>query len=161
VKAVSRARLRLLSFILIAVSLLFTAQSSQAQLDLSGIGPSKGQVIGAAVGAIAVVTIVGVVIYFAVRQPRVTGCVAAGPDGSMTLQGSGSSDPLYLLQNAPPTLQTGQRVKVFGKKTKDANKARVFTIARVDKVYGACTPTAVPAHAMLDAPPEVLAVAAP
>ena len=137
------------------------AKPSQAQFTLGTIGPSKGEVIGIAVGAVAALTVVGVVIYFAARQPRVTGCVAAGPDSSLTLQGSGSTDPLYLLQNAPPTLQAGQRVKVFGHKSKDANKAKVFTVLRVDKVYGACSPSAAPVHAMLDAPPDVLAEAAP
>jgi hypothetical protein len=161
VKAVSRVRLRLLSLVLVVASVLAVAQPLSAQLDLSGIGPSKGQVIGAAVGAVAVITIVGVVIYFAVRQPRITGCAAAGPDGSMTLQGSKTGDPLYVLQNAPPTLQAGQRVKVFGKKMKQADKAKVFTVARVDKVYGACSPPAAPAHAMLDVPTGELAIAVP
>ena len=161
VKAVSRVRHRVLSLVLIAVCLLFTAKPSAAQFTLDNIGPSKGEVIGVAVGAVAALTVVGVVIYFAVRQPRVTGCVASAPDGNLTLRGSGTGDQLYLLQNAPSTLQAGQRVKVFGHKTKDASKAKVFTIARVDKVYGACSPSTGPLHATLETQPEEMSMAAP
>ena len=157
----SRVRLRTISLVLIAVSLLLTTNTAKAQFDLGNIGPSKGQVVGAAVGAIAAITVIGVVIYFAVREPRVTGCVAAGPDGKLTLQGSGSGDPLYLLENAPTTLQTGQRVKVLGHKKKAANNARLLNVDRIAKVYGSCSPAAVPAHAMLDAPPGMPAVMAP
>ncbi len=157
----SRVRLRIISFFLVAASLLLSAKPSPAQLDLGTIGPSKGEVIGVAVGAVAALTVVGVVIYFAVRQPRVTGCVASAPDGNLTLRGSGTGDQLYLLQNAPSTLQAGQRVKVFGHKTKDASKAKVFTIARVDKVYGACSPSTGPLHATLETQPEETSMAAP
>ena len=153
------ARLRIISLVLIAVSLLFATRPSQAQTSFD-IGPSKGQVVGAAVGAIAAVTLIGVVIYFAVREPRVTGCVIAGPDGGLAIQGRSASDPLYMLQNAPPTLQTGQRVKVLGHKKKNADKTKTLAVDRVASVYGSCSASGATAHAMLDVPVDPLATGA-
>ena len=149
------ARLRIISLVLIAVSLLFSTRPSQAQTSFD-IGPSKGQVVGAAVGAIAAITVISVSLYFVLREPRITGCVTAGPDGSLAIQGNNASDPLYMLQNAPPTLQAGQRVKVLGHKKKNADKTKTLVVARVASVYGACSPSGATAHAMLDVPVDPL-----
>ncbi len=154
------ARLRIISLVLIAVSLLFSTRPSQAQTSFD-IGPSKGQVVGAAVGAIAAITVISVSLYFVLREPRITGCVTAGPDGSLAIQGgNNASDPLYMLQNAPPTLQTGQRVKVLGHKKKNADKTKTLAVDRVASVYGSCSASGATAHAMLDVPVDPLATGA-
>jgi hypothetical protein len=132
---VSRSFLRVLSRVLIVFSLLWVAAPSPAKAD-----EFKDIAVGVVVGGVVLIAAIGVGIYFAVRQPRVTGCVAAGPDGKLTLQGTNPGDTVYLLDGDTTGLKAGDRVKVVAKKKKDANKQKLLLVSRVAKTYGPCSP---------------------
>jgi len=113
------------------------------------IGPSAGEVIGAAVGvgaAIAVVTVV------AIEHGRhtLTGCVSTGPNGLLLRT---SDAKIYAIQGLAEGIKPGDKIKFHGsrvKKTKDAGGNRVFVVEQVRKDYGPC-PTEV-AQASTPAP---------
>jgi hypothetical protein len=101
------------------------------------IGPSKAEVVGAAVGigaAIAVVTIVAVDHSHHVLK----GCVFTGPNG-LRLQTSDSK--LYVIEGDAASIKAGDRVKLHGskvKKTKDTSGDQVFKVEKLSKDYGPC-----------------------
>src|ERR1700676_2487942 len=54
--------------------------------DLSGIGPSKGEVVAIIVGMVVVLVGVGFLVYHEThKHPSITGCVVSGAEG-VTLQ---------------------------------------------------------------------------
>ena len=140
----SRLLLRVISRVLILASLYLVVAPAQSQTTTTTnngnftIGPDH---LGLIVVSVGVVLVAGITlgVYFGVRQPRVTGCVSATPDGKLAIQGNNPGDPLYLLQGETTTLQAGNRVKVIGKRRKDASKQKLLVVSRVAKVYGACS----------------------
>ena len=119
-----------------------TAAVAAFSVTLSGqqggqIGPSGGEVAGAAVGVGAVVTI-GVVLAVNHSHHVVSGCVVSGPDG-LKLQTSDSK--IYALEGDTVNLKAGDRVKIRGskvKKTKGVTGPDVFKVEKLNKDYGAC-----------------------
>ena len=123
----------------LALSCSFAAfQPARAQFTLGNIGPSKGQVVGAAVGAGAAIAVIGVGIYFLARTPRVTGCLQSS-NGGLELQGA-SPDQHFLLTGQTSGLAAGQRVRIMGKKSKETSGQHTLVVKSVLKNYGACTP---------------------
>ena len=142
---------RQLAFVLVLLSIVISAGGAWAQTGVGtlapgSIGPSYGKYV--AIAGVAVGAVAGVAIYYAVREPRVTGCVFQSGD-ALAIQGSGAADPVYLLDGDASTLSAGQRVTVLGKKKKDAANHKTLTVSRVSRNYGACTPppAAMPARA--------------
>jgi hypothetical protein len=101
------------------------------------IGPSTGEIVGAAVGIGATVAVVTLV---AVNHSHhvLKGCVFNGPNG-LRLQTSDSK--IYTLEGDAASVQAGDRVKLHGsrlKKTKDSSGDQVFKVERLTKNYGPC-----------------------
>lgn len=114
------------------------------------IGPSTGEVVGAAVGIGAVIA-VGVVVLVEVdhHHHNLNGCVFATPAG-LELQTRDAKR--YMLEGDAATVKAGDRVKLQGnkvKKTKDNQGDQVFSVKSIKKDYGPCpanaAPTAAPA----------------
>lgn len=101
------------------------------------IGPSTGQVAGALIGAAAVI---GTGTYFLARAPRRTGCVTSD-GGLLRLQGTSSADPAYLLEGNITETAAGHRLKVVGRRHKDAQRREVLKVSRIARDYGQCSVT--------------------
>jgi hypothetical protein len=112
------------------------------------IGPSKGEVIGIAVGIGAAIA-VGTIVIVEVNKSHHTirGCVTAGPDG---IQVHNEGDQrVYALTGITANVKVGDIVKVKGnknKKQKDSAGDEDFMVQKISKDYGPCkaldTPTA-------------------
>ena len=105
----------------------------------SPIGPSEGEVVGAAVGigaAIAVVVVVLVEVNHS--HHSLSGCVLSGPTG-LELQTSDSKT--YALAGDAASIRVGDRVKLKGsrvKKTRETTGDQIFRVASMKKDYGPC-----------------------
>jgi hypothetical protein len=124
---------------LVAIAAVVAAFSATlvAQQGSSRIGPSGGEVAGAAVGVVAVVSVVVAVAVSHSHHVK-SGCVVAGPRG-LELQTSDSKT--YALEGDATNLKIGDRVKIHGskiKKAKDATGPDVFKVEKLNKDYGAC-----------------------
>jgi hypothetical protein len=111
-----------------------------------GGGPSSGEVIGAAVGGVAVV-LVGVVVAVELSKGHHTlnGCVIAGPNG---LELVTTDSKRYALQGDAASIKVGDRVKIHGsriKKTKDTQGDQIYRVEKLNKDYGPC-PAALAGH---------------
>jgi len=103
------------------------------------IGPSKGQVIGAAVGVGAVIA-VGTVVLVHVHNVHhtVKGCVLATADGIEVQTGD---HKMYHLAGDVSKIHEGDLVDLHGdkiKKTKDAKGDQVFQVTKLKKDHGPC-----------------------
>ncbi len=98
-----------------------------------GYKSSTGIAIGSAAAA-------GVVVGYLVMHNRgtVTGCVESRSDGQMELLGKGADSSYILLNSGVVSLQPGERVRLKGKKEKDAAGLRMFEVHSLSKTYGAC-----------------------
>lgn len=113
--------------------LLSFSATAQSGFDLK-IGPPKAAIIGAAVGVGAGITVV--VLYFALRNPVITGCVqSANGTSSLTDDKDHRS---YVLVDEGSEIKAGQRVKLQGKKKKDKQGKITPRVAKIRKDYGAC-----------------------
>jgi hypothetical protein len=123
--------------LVISASLCLSYTSAFAQADLSGLsklGPPKGEIIGAIVGAAAGV---GVVVYLVIpKQKTIEGCVASG-DGGLQLT-SEKDKHTYVLGSGGGSLQPGQRVTLKGKPGKKHSGTRDFTVKKLIKDEGMC-----------------------
>jgi len=138
--SISNYRLGIAAFAGLAVLLCSGSTAPVACTGSTGnIGPSTGEVAGAAVGigaAIAVAIIVPVEI--SRSHHMLTGCVFSGPTG-LDLQTSDSKT--YALEGDAANIKVGDRVKLHGskaKKTKDNSGSQVFKIKNLSKDYGPC-----------------------
>jgi len=126
---------------------LALSRPAKAQFT-GGIGPSTGEVVGVLVGAVAVVATIGIVLYFVLRAPRLTGCVVQAAAG-LELTNEGDSQT-YLLSGDTTTIKVGERIKITGKKQKkNASGPRPLLVTSLKKDYGACKIpplTPAPAH---------------
>ena len=119
--------------VLVVVFLAVLSFSAAAQTGLGGIGPSKAQVVGAALGLAGVTA---VVLYLTLHKPSITGCIRSA-DGTNTLLDK--NDNLdYILIDANSRLKPGQRVKLLGKKKKDKEGNRTFRVKKIKHDYGPC-----------------------
>lgn len=107
--------------------------------SFGNIGPSGGEVAGAAIGigaAIAVAIILPIEIS---RSHHIlTGCVASSANG-LNLQTSDGKT--YALEGDSATIKAGHKVKVHGsriKKFKENAGPGVFRIEKLNRDYGPC-----------------------
>lgn len=103
------------------------------------IGPSGGQVAGAAIGIGAVVAVAIIVpIEINHSHHRLKGCVFNGPSGFELRTSNGKT---YGLEGDPSSIKAGDMVQFHGskvKKTKDSNGNEVFRVEKIKKEYGPC-----------------------
>ena len=104
------------------------------------IGPSKGEVIGIAVGIGAAIA-VGTIVIVEVNKSHHTirGCVTAGPDG-IQVHNEGDQK-VYALTGITANVKVGDIVKVKGnknKKQKDTAGDEDFMVQKISKDYGPC-----------------------
>lgn len=129
---------RWIAWVLCAVLLVWCRPSALAQIpgptSYGHFGPTGAQVAGAIVGTAAVI---GVVLYFTLRKPAITGCTLAS-DSGMALK-SEKDNRTFELTGAAPDLKPGRRVKVRGKKAKPKNGSFSFRVHKVSHDYGPCT----------------------
>jgi hypothetical protein len=103
------------------------------------IGPSKGEVVGAIVGAAAALTAVGFIIYHEThKHPSITGCVAPGADG-LTLKNE-KDKKVYALSGDSAALKAGERVTLKGTKINGSIEKPSFQVEKLTRDYGVCTP---------------------
>ena len=106
---------------------------------LANIGPSNGEIIGAAVGIGAVVAVAIIVPVEISRSHHIlTGCVVTGPNG-LELQTSDSKT--YSLEGDAAGIKVGDKVKLHGtkiKKTKESTGPGVFKVEHLNRNYGPC-----------------------
>jgi hypothetical protein len=103
------------------------------------IGPSNGEIVGIIVGAVAAITVVGILIYReAHKHPSITGCVATGADG-LNLKNEKDKE-IYTLSGDSTALRAGERVTLKGKKIQDSGGKLSFQVERLTKDYGTCNP---------------------
>ncbi|MFZ0661669.1 MAG: hypothetical protein WAM66_03170 [Acidobacteriaceae bacterium] len=125
---------RSLILLLIPLSFLFAAPVAKADLPYSSNNAKNAGVI---IGGLAVVAGIGFLIYYSVHHGRsLKGCITSGPDG-LQLVNEGDQRS-YNLSGRTATIQPGDRVRVKGKKIKNAPTHRQFAVAKVSKDYGAC-----------------------
>ena len=125
-------------------------QSGESGCHNLSVGPTKGEVIGVAVGVGAIVgTVIAIEVHHA--HHTLNGCVSDGPDG-MQLQTHGSSK-VYKLTGDTATIKPGNRVRLHGKHVKQPKTATAtpgFLVEHQNKDYGPCkvnpTPKATPQH---------------
>jgi hypothetical protein len=103
------------------------------------IGPSNGEIVGIIVGAVAAITVVGILIHReAHKHPSITGCVATGADG-LNLKNEKDKE-IYTLSGDSTALRAGERVTLKGKKIKDSGGKPSFQVEGLTKDYGTCNP---------------------
>jgi hypothetical protein len=111
------------------------------------IGPSAGEVYGAAAGVAAVI-VVGTVVLVEVHKSHhtVKGCVTSGPDG--LLVHNERDQKVYALTGLTANVKIGDIVKLNGNKEKNQKDSAGdvdFMIQKMSRDYGPCS-------AMLAAP---------
>jgi hypothetical protein len=119
--------------------------------SVGNIGPSNGEVIGAAVGIGAVIAIAIIVpVEISHSHHTLTGCVLTAPNG---LQLRTSDAKIYALEGDAASIKVGDRVKLHGskaKKTKDVAGNNVFRVEKLNRDFGPCpvesASSALPAH---------------
>lgn len=123
-----------------ALAVLFCSGSTAPTGCPSGsIGPSGGEVAGAAIGVgaiVAVAIIVPVEIHH--HHHTLKGCVFTGPGG---LELRTSDAKTYTLEGGPSSIKVGDLIQFHGskvKKTKDQTGDQVFRVAQLKKDYGPC-----------------------
>ena len=121
-------------------ALLCTGASSPAGCSSSGsIGPSNGELVGAAVGIGAVIAVAIIVpIEISRSHHIVTGCVVTSASGLELHTSEGKS---YALDGDAASIKAGDKVKLHGsklKKTKDSTGPGVFRVEKLTRDYGPC-----------------------
>ena len=88
------------------------------------------------VGIVAVTAAITVAVVLVVaHKPSITGCASGGP-GGLSLKDE-SDGKIYALRGDIASISAGQRVRVSGKRKKNADPAE-FDVAKVKKTMGAC-----------------------
>ena len=127
----------------ILAAMLFTGASSPSGCDTSSssgsIGPSNGQVVGAAIGIGAVIAVAIIVSVEINRSHHVlTGCVVTSSNG---LDLHTSDGKIYSLEGDAASIKVGDKVKLHGtkiKKAKDSTGLGVFKVEKLNRSYGPC-----------------------
>jgi hypothetical protein len=123
-------------------SLLLAGASTQScnTTQTSGsIGPSKGEVIGAAVGIVAIIG-VGTVVLIEVHNSHHTikGCVTAGPSGIQVYDFA--NQRTYYVTGATANVKAGDLVRLHGnkEKKKKGDPGQAFVVEKITKDYRPC-----------------------
>ncbi len=137
--SIANRRLGIAAFAGLAV-LFCSGSTAPAGCQSSGnIGPSQGEVVGAAVG-IGAVIVVAIIVPVEISHSHHTlaGCVFTGPNG---LELRTSDSKTYALEGDAASIKVGDRVKLHGskvKKTKDTSGDQVFKVEKLNRDYGSC-----------------------
>lgn len=121
-------------------SLLLSGATSTNGCNSGSIGPSGGEVAGAAIGAGAVIA-VGTIVLVKVNNSHhsIQGCVTAGPDG---IQVHNKRDnKVYSLTGLTAGVKAGDVVKVHGDKEKHSKNSagdEEFLVQKINRDYGPC-----------------------
>ncbi|MGB6686252.1 MAG: hypothetical protein WBE76_00250 [Terracidiphilus sp.] len=121
-----------------ALSTLLLCGSNAPVACNEQIGPSSGEVIGAAVGIAAVIA-VGTVVLVDVHQSHHTikGCVTSGPNGLEVL--NDKDKKTYTLTGVTANVKVGDVIQVHGsKEKKDSAGNRDFVVEKLGRDYGQC-----------------------
>lgn len=98
--------------------------------------PTGGQVVLIFVGVAVIGAAIGVGVYYAVRKtPVETGCVLDGTNGRLLRTSDGTE---FALAGETSGVRTGERLRVRGRRRKEANGRRVFAVQEVTKDFGPC-----------------------
>lgn len=132
-----KRRLGITAFTALTV-LLCSGSTSPTQCQGS-IGPSNGEVVGAAVGIGAVIAVAIIVPVEISRSHHIlTGCVVTSANG---LELHTSDAKIYVLEGDAASIKAGDKVKIHGskiKKTKDSTGPGVFKVEKLNRDYGIC-----------------------
>jgi hypothetical protein len=131
------ARFRKLLASLTICALLWTAQAKPAMATSL---PTKSDEVWIVAGVVAIGAAIGIGVYLAVRPHSrgVAGCTSSGPNGLQLV--SESDQQIYLLAGGVISIQSGERIRVIGKKQKKrADGPRQFIVEKLAENYGACT----------------------
>lgn len=127
------------AFAALATVLCSGASSPTGCRSSGSIGPSGGEVAGAAIGIGAVIAVAIIVpIEISHSHHIVTGCVMTSANGLVLQTGDGRS---YALEGDAATIKVGDKVKLHGsklKKTKDTTGPGVFRVEKLNRDYGPC-----------------------
>ncbi|HEX4019892.1 MAG TPA: hypothetical protein VHX63_02005 [Acidobacteriaceae bacterium] len=124
---------RPLIVLLLCVFCLATAKTAKADVGYT----SDGKAAGVIIAIVAVGVLIGVGVYFAVRHGHsLKGCASSGPGGMQIL--NEGDQQMYALSGDVNGIKTGDRVRVSGKKKKDAGNSRQFVVTKLSKDYGTC-----------------------
>jgi hypothetical protein len=127
----------------LALSLLIccgaTSGSCNSSNDNFSVGPTKGQVIGATVGAAAVIA-AAIIIPVEISKSHHTlkGCILSTPSG---LELRTTDNKTYALSGATANLAPGSTVRIHGdrqKHDKNATSDQIFVVQKMQKNYGPC-----------------------
>lgn len=103
--------------------------------QLGRIGPSKAEVIGAIVGAAAVIA---VVVYLVIpKEKMIEGCVESGNRGLQLTDEK--TRHIYALAPDNGNLSPGRRVKLKGKRHNKNSGTREFEVRKLVKDEGPCS----------------------
>ncbi len=138
----------------LALSLLVCCGATSGSCNNSNnnfsIGPSKGEVVGLTVGAVAIVAAVIIIpVEISKSHHTLKGCVLSTPSG-LELR---TIDKTYSLSGTTADIAPGSIVRVHGDRQKHDKSAagdQVFLVQKMQKNYGPCqalAQTAAPAPA--------------
>ena len=120
-----------LTVLLLSFSLALPANAQYGQ-----IGPSKGEIVGIAIGVGAGVGVASYLLYRSMHKgASLEGCVVN--DGAQ-LSLKTKNNQTYALTGDTAGLKAGEHVVLRGKKVK--NNAGSFAVQKLANDYGACTP---------------------
>jgi hypothetical protein len=125
-------------------SLLLSAATSPSGCQ-GHIGPSNGEVYGAAAG-IAAGVVVGTVVLVEVHKSHHTikGCVTSGPNGLEVL--NEEDKKTYPLTGVTANVKVGDVIQVHGsKEKKDSSGNQDFVVEKMGRDFGQCNAEPAPA----------------
>jgi hypothetical protein len=136
----------------LALSLLVCCGASSGSCNSSNsnfgnIGPSTGEVVGATVGAVAVVAAV-IIIPVEINKSHHTlkGCIYSTPAG---LELRTTENKTFVLSGTTADIAPGNTLRLHGnhqKRDKSATGDQVFLVQKMQKNYGPCQALPTPAN---------------
>ncbi len=125
----------------VLTALLCSGSTSPTQCKID-VGPSTGEVVGAAVGVGAVIAVAIIVpVEISHSHHTLNGCVVTGEKG---LELRTSDAKIYSLEGDAQNIKVGDKIEIHGskiKKTKDNTGPQVFKVEMLKKDFGPCPVT--------------------
>jgi hypothetical protein len=136
----STLRTRIISVLALSCSLLGFLPAAHSQQGFTfNIGPSKGEVVGASVGAAAVITAAIVIpVVLIHKHHNLKGCILTADTGLQLRQADAKT---FTLTGLTADVKPGNRVSLHGTKqkpTKANPNDLTFTVDHLTKDYGPC-----------------------
>lgn len=106
----------------------------------SGSLPTRGDVIAASIGVVAVAAVITTVVILDVHEHHtVKGCLIYGPNG-LQIQETQDPNRTYTLEGISTNLKVGDLVRLHGNRGPKVRKGeiRTFKVTEIKKNYGAC-----------------------